>query len=65
MKKFNSFSLTSKYPILLSFYSNLNKFSNLNPTKRKHKIEKATVFDNASELLNEYLEIFLMRTKLF
>ena len=32
-KKFNSLSLTSKYPILLSFYIDLNKFNNLNPQK--------------------------------
>ena len=28
--KFNSYLLTSKYPILLSFYSDLNNFNTLN-----------------------------------
>ena len=57
IKNFNSLSLTSKYLILLSFYSNLNKFNNLNPQKESTKEKKATVYDNASELYNEYLEI--------
>ena len=36
-KNFFSLSFTSKYPILLLFYSDLEKFNNLNPKKRKHK----------------------------
>ena len=58
VKKFNCLSLTSKYPILLSFCSNLNKFDNLNPQKKSTKEKKATVYDNTSELDNLYLEIY-------
>ena len=42
----------SKYPILLSFYSNLNKFNNLNPQKGRTKDKKAAVYNNTSELFN-------------
>ena len=56
-KNFNSLSLTSKYPILLSFYSDLIKFHNLNPQKESRKERKTNVDDNASELYKEYLEI--------
>ena len=49
----------SKYPILLSFYSELSKFNNINPQKRQTKGKKVTVYDDASELCNEDLEIYL------
>ena len=52
-----SLSLTSKNPIILSFYSDLNKLNNLNPQKKAQKEKKATVYINASELWNEYVEI--------
>ena len=48
----------SKYPILLSFYSDLHKFHNPNPQKESTKDKKATMYDNASELYNEYLKIY-------
>ena len=35
IKNFFSLSLTSKYPILLLFYSDLEKFNNLNPKKKE------------------------------
>ena len=60
IEDFNSFSLTSKYPILVSLCSELNKFNNINPRKRQ-KDKKATAYDNASELYNEYLEIYFTR----
>ena len=53
----------SKYPILFSFYSNLNKFNNLNPQKESTKKKNVTVYDNASELHNEYLEIYFYQYK--
>ena len=53
MKGFNSFSLESKYPILISFFSGLNKFSYLNPGKEKQK-QKESVYNNVSELYNDY-----------
>ena len=31
IKHFNSLSLVSRYPILFSFYGELNKFNNINP----------------------------------
>ena len=40
------------------FYSNLNKFNNLNPQKKVQKRRKGTLYDNASEIYNEYLEIY-------
>ena len=43
---------------MLSFYSNLNKFNNLNPQKQSTNWKKATLYDNTSELHNEYLEIY-------
>ena len=40
-----------KYPILLSFYSELNKFNNINPRKGRTKDQKVTVYDNSSKLM--------------
>ena len=53
----------SKYPILLSFYSDLNKFHNLNHQKESTKQKKATVYDNALEPYKEYLEIYFYQYK--
>ena len=64
-KNFNSLSLTLKYAILLSFYSNLNKFHNLNLHKESTKEKKVTVYDNPSELNNEHLEIYFEKHKTF
>ena len=50
INKINSLFLKSKYPIFLSFHSDLNKFHNLNPRKGRTKDIKATVYDNALEL---------------
>ena len=36
----------------------LNKFNNLNQQKGSTKEKKATVYNNASELYNEYLETY-------
>ena len=58
IRKFNSLSRTSKYSILLSLYSDLNKFNTLNIEKEITKENKATVYNNALELYNEYLEIY-------
>ena len=38
-----------------SFYSDLNKFNNLNPPKGSIKEKNTTVYDNAPEIYNEYL----------
>ena len=54
IKKFNSISLTSKYPIFQRFYSDLNTFNNLNLQKESTKKKEATVKDNASKLCYEY-----------
>ena len=54
----NILSLTSQYPILLSFYSDLFKFNNLNPQNKITNKKKGTMYDNASELYNEYLQIY-------
>ena len=48
----------SKYPVSLSFYTDLNKFNSLKLQKESTKEEKATVHDNASELYNDYLGIY-------
>ena len=58
-----SLSLTSKYPILLSFSSNLSMFKNLNPQKESTKEKKVVVYGNASELYNVYLEIYFNEYK--
>ena len=47
----------------LSFYSDLNKFNHLNPPKGSIKEKNATVYDNASEIYNEYLEIYFNEYK--
>ena len=54
IKKFNSISLISKYLIFQRFYSDLNKFNNLNLQKESTKKKEAVVYDNASELCYEY-----------
>ena len=43
IKNFNNFSLASKYPILFSFYSELNKFNSLNLRKGCKKEKKYCV----------------------
>ena len=48
----------SKCPILLLFLNELNKSNNINPRKRRKKDKKVTVYDHASELYNEYQEIY-------
>ena len=48
----------SKHLILHSFYSDLNKLHILNPQKESTKEKEITVYDTASELYNEYLEIY-------
>ena len=58
IKNFNSLSLVSKYLISFSFYSELNKFNNINIWKGHTKDKKVTVYNNASELYNKYLEIY-------
>ena len=59
IKKFNSIFLTSKYPILFSLYCELKKFNSLNLRNERIKEEKKEVmYNNASELYNEYLEIY-------
>ena len=46
-----------KYAVLLSFYTDLNKFDNLNSQQESTRERKETVYENASELYNEYLVI--------
>ena len=58
----NFLSLTSKYPILFSIYSELKKFNSLNPPKAQDaQKKKNTVDGNASELYDEYPEIYFNR----
>ena len=45
------------------FYSNLNKFNNLNPQKESTKGKKGTVYDNASELYTAYLKVYFYKYK--
>ena len=40
IKNFNSLSFESKYPILVLFYNELNKFISLNPQKDAQKRKK-------------------------
>ena len=39
-------------------YNELNKFNSLKPQKENTKERKATVYDNPSEMYNEYLETY-------
>ena len=55
---FNSLSPTSKYEVLTSFYNELDTFYSLKLQTESTKEKKATVSDNASEMYNEYLEIY-------
>ena len=55
----------SKYPILYSFYTELNKFNDINYQKVRTKHKKVPVYDKASELYNEYLEIYFYETRSF
>ena len=58
INNFNSLSPEPKYSILYSFITELNKFNNINPRKGQTKDKKTTVYDNFSELYNEYLGIY-------
>ena len=64
-KDLNSLSLKPNYLLLFSFYSNLNKFNNLNQRKENNKEEKRSVYNNASELYRDYLEIYFDEYKVF
>ena len=54
----NSLSLTSKFRFFTSFYNELNRFYRLIPQKESTKQKKTTVYDNGSEMYNEYLETY-------
>ena len=43
IKGFNSLSLKSKYPILLTFYINLNRLNESTKRKKKEKKKKSCV----------------------
>ena len=58
IKVFNTLSLAPKYSFLFSFYNELNKFNSLKLLKETTIKKNETVYDNASELYNEYLEIY-------
>lgn len=49
--------------MFLSFCSTLNKFNNINPQNKDTEKKKVTVYNNASEQCNEYLEIYLNHYK--
>ena len=51
------FLLRQNIQFYSEFYSELSKFISLNPRKVRTK-EKKTVYNNVSELYNEYLEIY-------
>ena len=53
----------SKYPILALFCNELNKFNSLHSRKRRTKEKKQTVYDNASELRNEILQMYFYEFK--
>ena len=45
------------YMKISNFHNELNKFYSLKPPKENTKEKKVTVYDNASEIYNEYLPI--------
>ena len=57
-KKFNNLSSKSKYSLLVKFFKYLNKFNKLKTKKERTKKEKLNVYDAASELYNELIEIY-------
>ena len=63
LKILTNLSVKLKYTVLLSFYSDLNKF-NLNPRKWYTKDKKLTAYDNALELYNEYVKGYLNENKI-
>ena len=63
LKKLIVFLLRQNTQFYSRFYSDLNKFNNLNPKKESTKEKKVTLYDNASELFNEYLEIYFNEYK--
>ena len=58
IKYFHSLSLESKCPILASSYNDLNTFNRLKLQKERTKEKKDRMYDNASEICNEFLEIY-------
>ena len=60
-KKIDNLSFKWKYSFQVEFFEDLNKLNNSNPQKESTKVEN--VNDNASELYNEYLEIYFDECK--
>ena len=57
-KKFNYLPFKSKYPFLVDFFNDLNKFNNLKTQKENSKKKITNVYDTASELYNDFLGIY-------
>ena len=57
-KKFDNLSLESKYLFLAEFFIDLNKSNKLNPKNKAQKRKKMNVYDNASDLYNNFLAIY-------
>ena len=51
------------YSFLIGYFNNIDKFNKLKPKKKRNKAKKANVFDTASELYNDLLEIYFYKYK--
>ena len=53
------------YSFLIRFFNDLDKSNKLMPQKEETKEKKTNVYNTASELYNDFLEIFFINTRLF
>ena len=53
------------YSFLIRFFNDLDKSNKLMPQKEETKEKKTNVYNTASELHNDFLEIFFINTRLF
>ena len=53
------------YSFLIRFFNDLDKSNKLMPQKEETKEKKTNVYNTASELYNDLLEIFFINTRLF
>ena len=65
IKNSDNFSFKSMYSFLIRFFNDLDKSNKLMPQKEETKEKKTNVYNTASELYNDFLEIFFINTRLF
>ena len=66
IKNLITFLLNQSIIFQSTFFNDLNKLNKLKPTKEETQKKKQTnVYDTASELYNDLLEIYLMNTMIY